>query len=803
MNTLGLRLARLTSRHPWWIVLVSILLTFLAARSAAQLSIDTSLEALMPKGVASVENLEQVLEKTGSFSSAMVVIDTANQQAAEAFAEDLSVLLRQRHDWVGAAHYWEDFSVFEQHKLLYLEESELTALLTWTEERVLEAGAERLSETLGAPVNIRIRAEPSHPSPARGPLELLEAEAGKNPAGRNGSRRFFRSEAGNILLLVVWPLDAGGGLGQSRKILDDLNRSIAELEPDGYDARMTVAVGGRIYNRVVQFDAVISDLKTGGYLTLGLVLALLITYFRGALSVLVIAPPLIISIVWTMGLAALTTGQLNLVTIFLVLILFGLGVDFGIHNLARYGEIRAAGGGHREGIETMFSETGAASLIAGGTTAIAFLSLGMTDFRAFSEFGLIAGSGIVCAYIAMYSLMPALLTLANRHFAKFPQATSGRRLSVRPVIGRAVLYVSVPVLAGLMLIAFGVNFENDFGRLQAERSAEHKALQAKISEVFPDGTDRAVLAVDTLDEVRALTRVIEDKIKADTESPTIKKIESILSYLPDEDLQAARLQKISEIKTSLDQVASADFLDEFGEGDWSSYFDIGTLEAGDLPEGMRRIYTGVPGSDGYLIYIFNSVSMNDARLARAFADDIRVFEVDGKQYFPAAEGIVFVDMLNLMKRDAGLAVLLVTIATILCLFAFFRNLPMAISVILPVIAGLIITFSAMALLGIKLNIFNMVILPTLVGIGVDNGVHIARRFKESGNICDAVQRTGGAAGIATLTTMFGFAGLVTAEMGGLQSLGLVAIIGFMSCLMTTWLLLPPLLVRLTGAGTGS
>ena len=92
---------------------------------------------------------------------------------------------------------------------------------------------------------------------------------------------------------------------------------------------------------------------------------------------------------------------------------------------------------------------------------------------------------------------------------------------------------------------------------------------------------------------------------------------------------------------------------------------------------------------------------------------------------------------------------------------------------------------------------NMVILPSLIGISVDNGIHIFHRFHHAGTEADIPQimtTTGRAAILTTITTLIGFGGMITASMAGLVSLATLAIIGFLACLLTTWTILPVCLV---------
>lgn len=796
------RLAQFYMRYPLIILGVAFALAFLSYTRITSLSIDTNIQALMPENVPSIENLENVLEKTGSFSSAMVVITSPDPDAGVRFAEAMRRKVLREMDWVASADYAEDFSLFEQHKLLYLEREDLLTLKDWAEDQVAQKRDEILEELTGLPVNIQLRTQP-------GPKLLTDEqiddirnriEDPDSPVLSRGSQRMFQSEDEEVTLLVVWPKNSAMSLDFSAKIIKELDAAAQELNPAAFHPNMEVEIGGRIYNKVVQFDAVINDVQSSGLISLTLIILLLTIYFRSLRSIIFLVVPLATGILWTLGITQLIIGGLNLITIFLVLILFGLGIDFGIHSLSRYREARIEGLGVEDALYIILCRTGAASLMAGLTTAVAFFALLITDFRAFYEFGFIAGTGIVLTFISTYTMLPALLALCER----FGLYSTGR-IFKNPFkkFGDKFPYPTATLggMAALLLISgyftLNVQFENDFGKLQAQRSEEHRAIGAKINKVFPDGTDRAVLIVDDLLEVRAITDYINNYIAEDTETPTIRKVDSIFSYMPEEAEQADRLEIISDIKDSLGGT-DVDLEEEgLGEGSLQKYLDIGQVEPEDLPEGLKRVYQGLPETEGYLMYIFNSVSMYKADLARQFADDIREIEVDGKKYYPATEALIFVDMLNLMKEEALIAILAVSIVTFLMLFLFFRSFRNALLVLSPTLAGLLILSGLMGIFEVRLSIFNMVILPTIIGIGVDNGIHMYHRYREEeGSVMKVLFTTGSAAAITTITTALGFSGMLSADMGGLRSLGILATLGLAACLFTSWTLLPALLQKL-------
>ena len=96
---------------------------------------------------------------------------------------------------------------------------------------------------------------------------------------------------------------------------------------------------------------------------------------------------------------------------------------------------------------------------------------------------------------------------------------------------------------------------------------------------------------------------------------------------------------------------------------------------------------------------------------------------------------------------------------------------------------------------IKLNLYNMVAFPTIIGMGIDNGVHVFHRYREAGKgSLRLVLRTTGIALLATsLTTMVGFSGLVPAHHPALTSIGVLSLVGLGCCFITSVTLLPALL----------
>jgi predicted RND superfamily exporter protein len=104
----------------------------------------------------------------------------------------------------------------------------------------------------------------------------------------------------------------------------------------------------------------------------------------------------------------------------------------------------------------------------------------------------------------------------------------------------------------------------------------------------------------------------------------------------------------------------------------------------------------------------------------------------------------------------------------------------------------------MHLFGLKLNFFNIVLLPNLLSIAVDNSVHLFHRYHEEGpgSLGHVVRTTGLAAVVATLSNAAGYGTLLVAHHGGLRSIAWLAIAGVSCTFVGTTILFPGLLALL-------
>ena len=130
----------------------------------------------------------------------------------------------------------------------------------------------------------------------------------------------------------------------------------------------------------------------------------------------------------------------------------------------------------------------------------------------------------------------------------------------------------------------------------------------------------------------------------------------------------------------------------------------------------------------------------------------------------------------------------VTFALVFVLvFASFRSLRWTLVAVIPLAIGLLWMLGAMVLLDIKLTFYNLVVLPTVLGIGNDGGVHLTHRYREEGrgSIRRVLRSTGEHVTMGALTNLIGFGGLLLSNHPGLQSIGVLAVVGIGTTLVAT------------------
>ncbi|MFB0517396.1 MAG: MMPL family transporter [Candidatus Neomarinimicrobiota bacterium] len=213
-----------------------------------------------------------------------------------------------------------------------------------------------------------------------------------------------------------------------------------------------------------------------------------------------------------------------------------------------------------------------------------------------------------------------------------------------------------------------------------------------------------------------------------------------------------------------------------------------TLTIESLPPVIHDQYVGKSGKH-FLIYVFARENIWNRQNMERLNDEMQ-------KVSPRATGmpIVYHALLGAMFADGKLAVQIALVLIFLLLLADFRNVWKALLAIIPLIFGVLLMLGVMHLSGIMLSLVGIYAVPIIIGIGIDDGVHIIHRYNVEGADAHGTvfASTGRAILLTSLTTMLAFGSLWFAAMAGLGDLGVVLFIGVGSCFVATVLVIPVL-----------
>ena len=209
----------------------------------------------------------------------------------------------------------------------------------------------------------------------------------------------------------------------------------------------------------------------------------------------------------------------------------------------------------------------------------------------------------------------------------------------------------------------------------------------------------------------------------------------------------------------------------------------------DLPEqirksmfdetGQRNLVTLYP-KDGVLENIDNIRHFNSS-VARA---SVRI----------TGSSQILTAWLDEVISASGKAGIYIFAAVIFFLVLNFRDIKYVVFASVPLIIGLIWMAGTYPLLGQKLNIINIAVIPLVIGMGIDFGIHLAHRFRVEQNIEAVYRYTGKGVFLSALTTMIGFGSLgLIGKFGSVNSMGRILFVGILMCLLTALLILPAIL----------
>lgn len=642
------------------------------------------------------------------------------------------------------------------------------------------------------------------------------------------------------------------------RAIDALRRNVAAALRDTSDGAVPLSAGVTGVP-VIEADEArqsVRDASRATALAFLLILGLLFAVYRGAWIPLLAIASLLIGVAWTFGYLTLAVGRLQLLSVVFAVILLGLGIDTAIHLIARLELVRPDHAHVPAAIRRSFTAVGPGVLTSAVTTAAAFAATVFNGFDGLAEMGLIAAGGVLLCAVSVMSCFPAALEVLPHPERGLRRRSGGESRpfmhgAVNIVDRRAPIFATAAVALSIVaaIVGLGVRYNPDLLRLlpdNVESARWERALsqddEQSVWHALAPAPDEPTARALT-ERFRAVSRVADVEDAGALFPSDLEAKENALAALPDpgplDAFDAAPPPDAAGLRA-----AGAMIADRFGAGDarlgaaamaLASLSDEGAARAieayradraslartiaalrsaapptpNQLPLALRERWVGRDGSLLLRILPRRPDDCGQSVLSRGcltpFAE--QVLDASALSDGPTATGpaIQIFRSTQLIEGAYKRAALLAVIVVFLLLLLDFHSLLDALCALFPVAAGAALTAAIMRLAGVSLNFANMITLPLLAGIGVSAGVHAVHRWRQQP--FDLPAGLAGGCGrsitLTIVTTIIGFASMLTAQHRGIQSLGLVMSVGLAMVWLATVFALPALLRLRTPTPTGA
>jgi hypothetical protein len=576
--------------------------------------------------------------------------------------------------------------------------------------------------------------------------------------------------------------------------------------------------------------------------TIVVVLTILWLALRSPRLILSVFGSLLVGFSITAAVGLALVGALNLISVAFAVLFIGLGVDFGIQFSVRYRAERHDVDDLRQALVNTAKHVGAPLTLAAAATAAGFLSFLPTDYKGLSELGLLAGLGMIVAFLTSITLIPALLMVLRpagepaemgfKALAPVDRFMERRRIPI--IIGTALA-----VTAGLPLL-YWVQF--DFNPLNL------RSPKAESVATFLELRSDPAIGANSIYVVAPGKEAAESDVKNLSALPEVASVKTIESFIPED--QQPKLAAIRQLATTLDPVLRpdpnkkpptdaddiaalktvADGLNAAALGQTGK----GAAAAKRVADDLLKLAQGDPGlrqrAQEAMISPLNTVldELRNYLLAQPVTLETLPSEIARDWVTP--DGRFKVEILpkgdpndNETLRKFARAVLAVepnaiggpvsilesghtviraffeagfwSLASIaVLLWIVLRRFGDVLLTLIPLLMAGVVTMELMVLLGMKLNFANIIALPLLLGVGVAFKIYyiMAWRAGQTDLLQSSLTR---AVMFSALTTATAFGSLWLSSHPGTSSMGELMALALVTTMAAAVLFQPVLMGR--------
>ncbi len=524
-----------------------------------------------------------------------------------------------------------------------------------------------------------------------------------------------------------------------------------------------------------------------------LVLLIFIRMRPSLSTLLAIALSLALSAGATFGLMRSFFGTLTIMETLFGVLLFGLSIDFAMHLLFRFREERHVDSDARAALLRTLNACWRPLLVGAMSTSAVFAALVLTGDKMMVRLGVVGAFGVALGVVLMISMLAML-------WLRFPEAKDSRnaKTALKTFLGamtrrpRLAMSSSALLIIGSALASTQIVFETDMSKL-IQRDLPPIEVASTLAEEFGFTSSPWISTHNHSDELKKMHAFVN-------RDPRFSKVESIATLMDAHQKRSSALKhqgraienhlKTLEVLFELDDESEEvrigiQILQRLIELSEEERF---SPEA--LPQSLkRRLLT--PSGDS-VARIYPTKAGLDAAEARAQRQALRAEGFRSSSVLAVIESI-FAPKMSLLVRT--LAIMLGLIFT-MCMIDL-RSIRLSVLTLVPVVTSVVTSLGFLTLIGFKMTSLSIMILPLIIGLGLDDGIHVTHRYLENprAGAIEAATQVGTALTYTTVTTLASFGVLLFSGAYALENLGWVMVVAIPIAWLASLTLLPILLDR--------
>ncbi|MBC7886295.1 MAG: 1-acyl-sn-glycerol-3-phosphate acyltransferase [Ferruginibacter sp.] len=791
-------------KHPLVFFVMFLLSFVLAGYFALQVKFEEDISKILPKD-KKTDQLNRVFTNSKFIDKLVVMVSLKDSNAPAqpdslvAFAGELVINIQTQ---VGAYitkinHKADDslalelFGTITEHLPIYLNEQDYDAIDSLVTPAKLRETLEQNFRTLTSPAGFALKNMISNDPVGISFLGLKKLQQLQYDENFELYDSYVVTKDHRHLLMFIQPAYPPNNTGQNALLLEGLDKIIDSLgvtrfksTTAAYFGASAVSVGNALQLRK-------DSLLTQG-ITVVFIIVFLGLYFRKKLAPFIILIPVLFGALFSLAAVYFIKGSISVIALGTGSVILGIAVNYSLHLFNHYR--------HTKNMEQVIADLAFPLTIGSLTTIGGFLCLEFVESEMLKDLGLFAAFSLMGASLSSLIFLPQLIASKKEQQLHVARQLSwiDKIAAYRPEYNRYIVLVILVFTVIFAYTARKVNFESDLERMNFMPGKLKKA-EHELNTINEYALKSVYLVTEgkTLDEALLRNEKIIAQVEQLREQGIVKKYSGVSSLIISGSLQQQRINRWNNYWTIEKKEQLFRLLEKEGMalGFKASAFDnfktllskkFQVVDAGQMTAIRKNFLddyiTEKPG-ESTVVTLVKCAAESRPLVYGAFENHPAVTVVD-KQYLTAK----FVSIIN---SDFARIALMTSVLVFLVLLITYGRIELTFVSFIPMLISWVWILGIMGMFGISFNIINIIVSALIFGLGDDYSLFIMdgllREYKTGRKNLSSYKSS---IFLSAITTIAGLGVLIFAQHPALRSIALISIIGIVSVVLMSQILIP-------------